>query len=29
MVVFASDLQPYQPDYTAPPRPEETAINIG
>lgn len=21
--------QPYQPDYTAPPRPEETAINIG
>lgn len=29
MMLFVSDVQPYQPGYTAPPRPEETAIDIG
>lgn len=29
MVLIVFDVQPYHPGYTAPPRPEETAINIG
>lgn len=28
MVLLVFDIQPYQPGYTASPRPEETAINI-